>query len=160
MFNYPTDVSRPYMPSPVDTMNVIKTQLEDVGITVKAVGDQWDPDYLDRIQGTNDHDIHLLGWTGDYNDTDNFLGVFFGAQTDEWGFNNKQIFSALTEARGIPTVEEQQPLYEDINNEVMDFLPGVPIASPVPTLAFSPDVKGFYPSPVQDEPWNTVVIAE
>jgi peptide/nickel transport system substrate-binding protein len=159
-FNYPTDVSRPYMPSPVDTMNVISTQLEDVGITVKPVGDQWDPDYLDLIQGTNDHDIHLLGWTGDYNDTDNFLGVFFGARTDEWGFDNKAIFSALTEARGIPTVEEQQPLYEDINEQVMEFLPGVPIASPVPTLAFSPDVEGFVPSPVQDEPWNNVVVAE
>jgi len=66
----------------------------------------------------------------------------------------------LTEARGIPTVEEQQPLYEDINEQVMEFLPGVPIASPVPTLAFSPDVEGFVPSPVQDEPWNNVVVAE
>ncbi len=159
-FNYPTDVSRPYMPSPVDTMNVISTQLEDVGITVNPVGDRWDPDYLDKIQGTNDHDIHLLGWTGDYNDTDNFLGVFFGAKTDEWGFDNQEIFDALTEARGIPTVEEQKPVYEDINAMVMDFLPGVPIASPVPTLAFGANVEGFVPSPVQDEPWNNVVVTE
>ena len=159
-FNYPTDVSRPYMPSPVDTMNVIKTQLEDVGITVKPVGDQWDPDYLTKVQSTDNHDIHLLGWTGDYNDTDNFLGVFFGAKTPEWGFDNQEIFDALTEARGIPTVEEQKPAYEDINEQVMDFLPGVPIASPVPTLAFAPEVEGFVPSPVQDEPWNNVVVSE
>ncbi len=160
MFNYPTDVSRPYMPSPVDTMNVISGQLEEVGITVTPTGDKWDPDYLDRIQGSNDHDIHLLGWTGDYNDTDNFLGVFFGAQTDEWGFDNQEIFDGLTEARGIPTVEEQKPLYEDLNEQVMEFLPGIPIASPVPTLAFNANVEGFVPSPVQDEPWNNVVIAE
>ena len=94
------------------------------------------------------------------NDTDNFLGVFFGAKTDEWGFDNQEIFDALTEARGVPTAEEQKPLYEDINAMVMDFLPGVPIASPVPTLAFAPEVEGFVPSPVQDEPWNSVVVTE
>ena len=37
----------------------------------------------------------------------------------------------------------------------MDFLPGVPLAHPVPSLAFAPDVEGFQPSPVQDEVWNT-----
>lgn len=160
VFNYPTDVSRPYMPSPVDTMNVISTQLEDVGITVDQQGDRWDPDYLDRIQGTNDHDIHLLGWTGDYNDTDNFLGVFFGQEYDEWGFDNQELFDALQEARGISSQEEQIPAYEQITADVMDFLPGIPIASPVPTLAFADNVEGFVPSPVQDEPWNNVVVTE
>jgi peptide/nickel transport system substrate-binding protein len=160
MFNYPSDVSRPYMPSPVDTMQEIRAQLEEVGITVTPTPDQWDPDYLGRIQATNDHDIHLLGWTGDYNDTDNFLGVFFGAKTDEWGFDNQAIFDALTQARGLPTVEEQQPEYEDINVQVMEFLPGIPIAHPVPTLAFGENVEGYIPSPVQDEVWSTVVVTE
>ncbi|MEJ7688942.1 MAG: ABC transporter substrate-binding protein [Nocardioidaceae bacterium] len=160
-FNYPVDVSRPYMPSPEDTFNVIRTQLEDVGITVKPVADQWTPDYLDKIQGaktTQEHGIHLLGWTGDYNDTDNFLGVFFGAKTPEWGFDNKQLFDELSAARQMPTIEEQKPAYEKINQEVMDFLPGVPIAHPVPSLAFAPEVKGFWPSPVQDEVFSTVVV--
>jgi peptide/nickel transport system substrate-binding protein len=160
MFNYPSDVSRPYMPSPVDTMQEIRAQLEEVGITVNPTPDQWDPDYLGRIQNSDDHDIHLLGWTGDYNDTDNFLGVFFGQETKEWGFDNKEIFDALTEARGLPTPEEQQPLYEDINDQVMEFLPGIPIAHPVPTLAFGDSVEGYIPSPVQDEVWNTVVVTE
>ncbi|HZG97123.1 MAG TPA: ABC transporter substrate-binding protein [Nocardioidaceae bacterium] len=159
-FNYPVDVSRPYMPSPVDTFNVLRTQLKAAGITVKPVSDAWSPDYLDKIQGTKDHGLHLLGWTGDYNDTDNFLGVFFGAETMEWGFNNQELFDALTEARQLPTVEEQQPLYEDINEQVMDYLPGVPIAHPVPSLAFAESVQGFIPSPVQDEPWNQVVVTE
>ncbi|MDQ3273451.1 MAG: ABC transporter substrate-binding protein [Actinomycetota bacterium] len=157
-FNYPTDVSRPYMPSPEDTFNAIRSQLEEVGITVKPVADKWDPDYLELIQGTQKHGIHLLGWTGDYNDTDNFLGVFFGQYTDEWGFKNEDIFSALREARGLPTPEEQQPLYEDISAEVMEFLPGVPIAHPVPSLAFADYVEGYQASPVQDEVWNTVTV--
>ena len=157
-FNYPTDVTRPYMPAPGDTFNAIRSQLQEVGIKVKPQADKWDPDYLDKIQGTKNHGIHLLGWTGDYNDTDNFLGVFFGRKSSEWGFNNPELFTALQEARGLPTVEEQTPVYEEINRQVMEFLPGVPIASPVPSLGFAPEVKGYEPSPVQDEPWNLVSV--
>jgi len=159
-FNYPTGVSRPYMPTPEETFVAIRSQLEAVGITVTPVADQWNPNYLDKIQGTPDHGLHLLGWTGDYNDTDNFLGVFFGKASPEWGFDNAELFGALTEARGLPTRDEQTPAYEDINREVMDFLPGVPIAHPVPSLAFAPEVEGFQTSPVQDEVWNAVTVSE
>jgi peptide/nickel transport system substrate-binding protein len=157
-FNYPTDVSRPYMPSPGDTFNVIRSELQKVGLKIKPTADKWDPDYLNKIQGTSKHGIHLLGWTGDYNDSDNFVGVFFGQKTPEWGFDNPKLFSDLKQARGLPTPEEQKPLYEAINKEIMQFLPGVPLAHPVPSLAFAPNVKGYQPSPVQDEVYNTVTV--
>ena len=148
------------MPSPEDTFNVLRTQLQAVGLKIKPVADKWDPDYLDKILGTKDHGIHLLGWTGDYNDSDNFVGVFFGGETAEWGFKNQELFDALKEARGIPTVEEQKPAYEQINKDVMDFLPGVPLAHPVPSLAFAPEIQGYQQSPVQDEVWNVISIEE
>ncbi len=157
-FNYPTGVSRPYMPQPADTFNVIRSELQKVGLKIKPVADQWDPDYLEKIQGTDKHGLHLLGWTGDYNDTDNFLGVFFGAKSMEWGFTNQKLFDDLKAARQIPTVEEQTPAYEAINKEVMEYLPGVPLAHPVPSLAFAPNVQGYEPSPVQDEVWNTITL--
>ena len=158
-FNYPTGVSRPYMPTPEDTFVAIRSQLEAVGITVEPVADQWSPDYLDKVTGSADHGIHLLGWTGDYDDTDNFLGVFFGQKTPEWGFDNPELFSGLSEARGVATREEQTPLYAELNKMAMEFLPGVPIAHPVPSLAFAPDVEGYQTSPVQDEVWNMVTVA-
>ncbi|WP_345267726.1 ABC transporter substrate-binding protein [Nocardioides nanhaiensis] len=157
-FNYPTGVSRPYMPDPEATYNILRTQLEAVGLEITPTADQWDPDYLEKIQGTPDHGIHLLGWTGDYNDTDNFLGVFFGTEQNEWGFDNPELFTALREARELPTVEEQTPAYEEINRQVMEFLPGVPLAHPVPSLAFAPGVEGYEPSPVQDEVWNSITV--
>ena len=158
-FNYPTDISRPYMPSPEETFNVIRSQLEEVGITVKPTADQWDA-YLDKIAGTSKHGIHLLGWTGDYNDPDNFLGVFFGRETSEWGFNNPDLFQMLTEGRSLSSVEEQDTFYQDANNEVMEFLPGVPLASPAPSLAFAEGVEGYQASPVQDEVWSTVSVPQ
>jgi peptide/nickel transport system substrate-binding protein len=157
-FNYPTDVSRPYMPAPGDTFNVIRSELQKVGLKIKPTADKWDPDYLNKIQGTSKHGIHLLGWTGDYNDSDNFVGVFFGQKSPEWGFDNPKLFSDLKKARGLPTPAAQKPLYEAINKEIMQFLPGVPLAHPVPSLAFAPNVKGYQQSPVQDEVYNTVSI--
>src|SRR5690625_3381544 len=121
-FNYPVNVSRPYMPTPEETFTVVARQLEEVGIKIIPVTNDWG-EYLDRVPSTDDHGIHFLGWTGDYNDSDNFVGVFFGAESAEWGFNDPELFSKLTEARGVPSIEEQTPLYEEINRLVSEMIP-------------------------------------
>jgi peptide/nickel transport system substrate-binding protein len=160
-FAYPTGVSRPYMPTPEDTFQVLKSQLEAAGIKITPVSAKWSPDYLDMAQteaGAKKRDIHLLGWTGDYNDPDNFLGVFFGVKTFEWGFDNKDLFADLKTARELPTVEEQTPVYEKISEDIAKFVPGVPLAHPAPSLAFAKGVEGYVASPVQDEVWNNVTI--
>ncbi|GAB3652763.1 ABC transporter substrate-binding protein [Zhihengliuella somnathii] len=159
-FNYPTGVSRPYMPTPEQVFSNISAQLEEVGITVNPQPNKWSPDYLDRIQGGPDHGIHLLGWTGDYNDTDNFVGVHFGQYKNDFGFENQELFDKLTEARGVADVEEQTPLYEEINADIMDFLPVVPLAHPAPSLGFSPRVESYPTSPVNDEVFNEIVLSE
>ncbi|SDH78049.1 ABC transporter substrate-binding protein [Agrococcus jejuensis] len=157
-FNYPTNVSRPYMPNPEEIFTNISAQLEEIGITVDPQPNAWSPDYLDRIQGGSDHGIHLLGWTGDYNDTDNFLGVFFGGESPEWGFDNEQLFSDLAAARAEPDLDAQIPLYEAINEEVATFIPGVPLAHPAPSLAFAERVESYPTSPVNDEVFNAIVL--
>lgn len=160
-FAYPTGVSRPYMPTPEDTFVALKSQLEAVGITVEPVSAKWSPDYLDLAQsaeGVDKRDIHMLGWTGDYNDTDNFLGVFFGQKTNEWGFDNPELFDALTKARGMGDKEAQAEEYKKINNMIADYAPGVPLAHPAPSLAFAEGVTGFTPSPISAEVWNTIEI--
>ena len=158
-FNYPVNVSRPYMPDPEQIFTVLSAQLGEVGVVTNPVSNEWG-DYLDLITGGTDHGIHLLGWTGDYNDTDNFVGVFFGAQSAEWGFDNPELFQALQEARGIPSLDEQTPLYEDINEMVATFIPGVPLAHPAPTLAFDPRVESYPASPVNDEVFSQIVLTE
>ena len=130
-FNYPTGVSRPYMPDPEATFNIIRTQLEAVGLKIKPTADQWDPDYLEKIQGTPDHGIHLLGWTGDYNDTDNFLGVFFGQESNEWGFDNAGDLPAARrgprapdDRRADPALRGDQPQGHGVPARSSDRSPG------------------------------------
>lgn len=159
-FNYPVNVSRPYMPNPEQIYANLASQLEAVGIVLTAVGEEWNPTYLDRIQGGADHGIHLLGWTGDYNDPDNFVGTFFATPGNEWGFTNEELTSALTEARGLATEEEQEAAYLEINEQIMEYLPGIPLAHPVPTLAFAERVTSYPASPVQDEVYNLVELSE
>ncbi|NNG20407.1 ABC transporter substrate-binding protein [Naumannella sp. ID2617S] len=160
-FAYPTGVSRPYMPTPENSFVTIKGQLEKVGVKVEPVTAKWSPDYLDmtrKPEGVAKRDIHFLGWTGDYNDPDNFVGVFFGKKGLEWGFDNPELFKALQDARQLPTKEAQAEAYKKINAQIADFVPGVPLAHPAPSLAFGKGVKGYTPSPVQDEVWNTVTV--
>ena len=159
-FNYPVNVSRPYMPDPEQIFTVLQTQLSDIGVKVNPVTDAWNPDYLDKITGTPDHGIHLLGWTGDYNDTDNFVGVFFGQKSAEWGFDDPELFKKLQDARGVSSLEEQTPLYQEINEDVAQLIPGVPLAHPAPTLAFDPRVKSYPASPVNDEVFTDIVLTK
>lgn len=159
-FNYPTGVSRPYMPTPEQAFSNISNQLAEVGIKVNAKPAKWSPDYLNQVQGTPDHGLHLLGWTGDYNDTDNFVGVFFGQEKPEFGFENKELFTALEKARQIPTLEEQTPAYQEINEQISEFVPAVPLAHPAPSLAFDKRVASYPASPVNDEVFNQIDLTE
>lgn len=156
-FNYPVNVSRPYMPTPEQIFTVLATQLGEAGIEVNPITNEW-VDYINLTTGTEDHGIHLLGWTGDYNDSDNFVGVFFGAQSLEWGFDNPELFEKLQHARGVPSLEDQTALYEEINADVAEFIPGVPLAHPAPTLAFSDRVDSYPASPVNDEVYTDIVL--
>ncbi|WP_413318522.1 ABC transporter substrate-binding protein [Agrococcus sp. 1P02AA] len=158
-FNYPVNVSRPYMPNPEQIFSALSGQLEAVGITVNPVADEW-TDYLDLMRGSDDHGVHLLGWTGDYNDTDNFVGVFFGSPSNEWGFENPELFSALSEARQIPDADEAGSAYQEINEQIAQFVPGVPLAHPAPSLAFDPRVTSYPASPVNDEVYNLIELSE
>ncbi len=51
-------------------------------------------------------------------------------------------------------------MYEEINEMVAQFIPGVPLAHPAPTLAFDPRVKSYPASPVNDEVFTDIVLTK
>ncbi len=122
-FWYPSGVSRPYMPDPAANFQLMKADLEAVGITVVPKTAPWNPDYLDAVDGGSAA-IYLLGWTGDFGDPDNFIGTFFQAPLKQWGFDNPEIFAALDAAEAEPDQAKRETQYQDINRQIMDFLPG------------------------------------
>jgi peptide/nickel transport system substrate-binding protein len=156
-FWYPTDVSRPYMPDPKRNFEAFAASLEKSGFKVVPHSAPWSPDYLGKVD-TGQAQVYLLGWTGDYGDPDNFVGTFFQTPQDAWGFDNKEIFSALDAAETETDLDKRTTLYQDANKLIMDFLPGVPYVHTKPALAFTANVKGYEPSPVSLESFATVSI--
>jgi peptide/nickel transport system substrate-binding protein len=76
-FAYPSEVSRPYMPDPQKLYDAMKTDLEAIGIKVDT-SHQAVERWLPRRRLGLKYDAFLLGWTGDYDSADNFIGTFFG----------------------------------------------------------------------------------
>jgi len=103
-------------------------------------------------------DLNLIGWTGDYGDPDNFLGVFFGTYSAQWGFHNSQITNILQKARTETNQAQRTKLYVKANQMIMTYLPGVPYAHTSPALGFKKTVKGYKPSPVSLEPFALVSV--
>jgi peptide/nickel transport system substrate-binding protein len=162
-FYYPTDVSRPYLPDPGAMYEVISKNLTDAGFTIEPVSLPWNPDYLDAVQA-GQADIHLLGWTGDYNDAYNFIGTFFadaggGKMKAEFGgWSAPDIFSALAAGDSEPDTDARGPLYEQANVAIMDFLPAVPISHAPNALVVAENVDGLIPSPLSAEDFSTVTV--
>jgi peptide/nickel transport system substrate-binding protein len=165
-FFYPTDVSRPYLPDPAAMFEVINKNLVDAGFTTTPTSLPWNPDYLDLVSAGG-ADLHLLGWTGDYNDAYNFIGTFFAdaatpgqAKEEFGGFVAPEIFSALRAADAEPDEAARTDLYEEANRAIMEFLPAVPISHSPNALVVAENVSGLIPSPLSAEDFSTVTISD
>ncbi|WP_459257624.1 ABC transporter substrate-binding protein [Arthrobacter sp. TMN-50] len=159
-FHYPTDVSRPYLPSPEGVFAVLQTQLEEAGFTIEPVPTSWADGYLETVQNDDDRAFHLLGWSGTYQDPDNFVGQLFGATTDEFAFTDNQLFSKIDRARTLPNGEDRVAAYQDISDQIARRLPAVPLAFPISALAVSERVTTYPVSPVMNEVFNLIDLAD
>lgn len=149
-FCYPTEVTRPYMPAPQDLFELMKADLEKAGITVKPKAMKWNPDYVDAVQ-VGSCDLHLMGWTGDFNDGYNFIGTWFAGFDKQWGFKDKKVFDAVNAGSKMGKAEERTAAYEKANEVIMDYLPGVPVSSSPPAIVFGKNVNPPNVSPLTQE---------
>ncbi|WP_431933554.1 ABC transporter substrate-binding protein [Micromonospora sp. RP3T] len=159
-FYYPTDVSRPYMPNPQEIFTVLANDLKAVGITVNGVARPWNGGYKDDVQQFGKHDLHLLGWTGDYNDPGNFVGTFFGRGKVEFGDQGMtEMFEAITKADATVDEAGKKAAWEQVNRDIATkWLPAVPVWHAPPAIVVTKDVKGLVASPLTDERFNTVSV--
>ncbi|WP_449224349.1 ABC transporter substrate-binding protein [Amycolatopsis thailandensis] len=157
-FYYPTEVTRPYMPNPADIFTSLSEDMKAMGIKVEPIAKPWNGGYKDDVQKAGKQDVHLLGWTGDYNDAGNFVGTFFGREKAEFGFNNPELFAALAAADAAPAGEAHTKAYQEANQKIMEYLPAIPISYGPPAIVVGPKVKGLVASPLTDERFYTVTV--
>jgi peptide/nickel transport system substrate-binding protein len=155
-FYWPTEVTRPYMPNPQDMLGFIRGNLEAVGLK------PWNGGYLEDVdQGKAD--LFLLGWNGDYNTPDNFIGNFFSAPNNRFGTGfspwGKTLQQELQAADSEPDADKRKGMYEDLNRKLKaEYLPAIPISHSPPALVVAKDVKGLVASPLTDERFDTVSV--
>ncbi|GAA3460301.1 ABC transporter substrate-binding protein [Saccharothrix longispora] len=154
-FYWPTEVTRPYMPSPKDIQSAIAGDLEKAGIKLNVTSKPWNGGYLTDVdQGIPD--LFMLGWTGDNGTPQNWIGTFFG-RTDNrfntsaspWG---QALADELAAANSEPDEAKRKGMYEDLNKKIMEeYLPAIPVSHSPPALVLKSDIKGVVPSPLTDE---------
>ncbi len=158
-FYYPSEVTRPYMPDPKGIFTAIEADLKAAGIKVEPVVKPWNGGYKDDVQKAGKHDIHLLGWTGDFNDPGNFVGTFFGREKAEFGFNDPALFTALTAADAQTDPDKKTEAYKQVNRDIMaKYLPAIPISHSPPAMVTGPKVDGLITSPLTNERFDTVTV--
>ena len=107
-------VQRPYNPNARRMAEMMQADLAKVGVKAKIVTYEWG-EYLKRSKA-GEHEMVLLGWTGDNGDPDNFLHVLLGcaaangANRARWC--HKPFDDLLMQAKSVTDIEERTRLYE------------------------------------------------
>ncbi len=156
-------VQRPYNPNAKRMAEMMQADLAKVGIQAKLVSYEWG-EYRKRAQA-GEHQMALLGWTGDNGDPDNFLAVLLGCGKD--GKPNGQNIPKWCDAKFQEDVNkavtltdqaERSKLYVDAQKIVDAQVPWLNIAHSTVFEPISKKVSGYKVSPLgAHEFWNVDV---
>ncbi|MBA2692076.1 MAG: ABC transporter substrate-binding protein [Rubrobacter sp.] len=154
-------IPRPYMPNARGVAQAMQNDLEEVGINVELVTREWGT-YLDET-GRGEHDMCILGWTGDNGDPDNFLNVLLSSrgatETDAQNvayYQNPELDEILDNAAETIDEDERRELYAEAQQIIYEDAPWAPIEYAEPPLGFQANVSGYEPSPTGGEGFNSV----
>ena len=145
-------VSRPYNPNGRKVAEIIKGQLAKVGIKTKIVSYEWGT-YLNKTN-RGEHDMALLGWTGDNGDPDNFLWNLLSRDAAKIPAENKAFwkndkFTALIKkAKETSIQSKRKELYDQAQVVFHSQVPWVCLAHSVVVEPMKTNVMDFklYPT--------------
>ena len=145
-------VQRPYNPNAKRMAEMMQSDLEKVGIHAKLVSYEWG-EYRKRLQA-GEHQMGLLGWTGDNGDPDNFLfllsckadGTPAGQNIAKWC--NKDFDAKLLEARKITDQAARSKIYAEMQAIFKKEAPWMTIAHSTVFEPVRKEVTGYKVSPL------------
>ena len=150
-------VSRPYFPNAKPLAEAMAKDLSAVGIKVELKSKDWGA-YLDDADAGK-FQAFMLGWTGDYNDPDNFYTPLIGPGTaKETGYNNPALFKLLDDARVATTKAAKGDIYGKVADILFDDIVKMPIVHSRPLNAQRVGVEGWTLSPFGGEPLTEVTV--
>ncbi len=144
------DAARDYFPKPWETAEFIKENLKQVNIDAEIKVFNLN-EYLTKIHN-GEHEMALIGWTGDYTDPDNFLYTLLASENAKPGlagnysfYKSKEVDQLLAQARQTTNMVFRRSLYRSLQEIVNYDAPSVPLVHTMPVLASRLSVKGYTP---------------
>ncbi len=157
-------VQRPYNPNAKRMAEMMQADLEKVGIHAKLVSYEWG-EYRKRLQA-GEHQMGLIGWTGDNGDPDNFLFLLSckadgtPASQNQSKWCNKQYDADLLKARTLSDQAERTKIYQEMQKIHHDEMPWMNIAHSTVYEPVRKEVSGYKVSPLGAHEFQNVDVTE
>jgi dipeptide transport system substrate-binding protein len=156
-------VQRPYNPNAKRMAEMMQADLSKVGINAELKSYEWG-EYRKRLQ-QGEHQMGLLGWTGDNGDPDNFFFLRGCTGAREGGQNiskwcNKDFEDKMLQARKLSEKADRVKLYEEMQVIAKEEAPDVTIAHSTVFEPVSKKVSDYKISPFGRHEFYGVDIAE
>lgn len=151
-------VSRPYFPTPKPIAEAIAADLSAIGIKVNLKTQDW-AKYLEERNKEPGFDMYMIGWTGDYGDPDNFYGAYYGSNaSDDINWNPPELQRLLEQGRAAVGQAAKARVYAQLHELTYKANYRLPIVHSQPLSAARAYLKGWIPSPLGSEAFNTITI--
>ncbi|MBY6262527.1 ABC transporter substrate-binding protein [Azospirillum sp. 412522] len=142
-----TPVTRPYLPNGKRAAEMIRENLERIGIKVTLKTESWGNYRRQATQG--DPDMVMYGWTGDNGDPDNFLYFLLscgavrpgGANIARWC--NPDFEERITKAKVTTDIEQRTVHYREAQRIFHREIPWFPIANSIIAVVHRKEVKNY-----------------
>ncbi len=144
-------VQRPYNPNAKRIAELMQADLAKIGVKAEIKSFEWG-EYRKRMQA-GEHQMGMLGWTGDNGDPDNFLNVLLGCDAAKPGGSNvakfcfKPFEDLVQKAKTEPNPTERTKLYVQAQVVFKEQAPWFTIAHAVQTKPVRKEVIDFKLSP-------------
>ncbi len=144
-------VQRPYNPNAKRIAELMQADLAKVGIKAEIKSFEWG-EYRKRMQA-GEHQMGMLGWTGDNGDPDNFLNTLLGCSAAKNNGSNVAKFcyqpfeDLVQKAKVVSNPAERTKLYEQAQVIFKQQAPWFTIAHAVQIKPVRKEVIGFKLSP-------------
>jgi dipeptide transport system substrate-binding protein len=144
-------VQRPYNPNAKRIAELMQADLAKIGVKAEIKTYEWG-EYRKRMQA-GEHQMGMLGWTGDNGDPDNFLHTLLGCDAAKSGGSNvakfchKPFEDLVLKAKTVSSVAERTKLYSDAQVIFKEQAPWFTIAHAVQLKPVRKEVIDFKLSP-------------
>jgi dipeptide transport system substrate-binding protein len=143
-------VQRPYNPNARRIAELMQADLAKVGVTAEIKSFEWG-EYRKRMQA-GEHQMGMLGWTGDNGDPDNFLHTLLGCDAAKSGGNNarwchKPFDDLVTKAKVTTDQAQRTELYKQAQVIFKEQAPWFTIAHAVQLKPVRKEVVDYKLSP-------------